>query len=104
MLFRSIVGTKSIGSVTSKDQVSLEEEKVFIEIIKAAGIKLTIYDKLEDAINHTLKETKENDIVFLAGCQGMDKGAKIALEYISNLRPDIKLEDLYRPLVSRANN
>lgn len=99
-----IVGTKSIGSVTSKDQVSLEEEKVFIEIIKAAGIKLTIYDKLEDAINHTLKETKENDIVFLAGCQGMDKGAKIALEYISNLRPDIKLEDLYRPLESRANN
>lgn len=99
-----IIGTKSIGSVTSKDEVSLEEEKVFSEIIQAAGIKLVIYDTLEEAINHTLKETGENDIVFLAGCQGMDKGAKIALEYISSLRPDLNLEDLYKPLKTRANN
>ncbi len=99
-----IIGTKSIGSVTKKDEVSTEEEKIFSDIIKAAGIKLTLYDKLEDAINHTLRETKENDIVFLAGCQGMDKGAKIALDYISSLRPDLKVEDLYKPLKSRASN
>ncbi len=99
-----IIGTKSIGSVTKKDEVSSEEEKVFSDIIKSAGIKLTIYDKLEDAINHALRETKENDIVFLAGCQGMDKGARIALDYISGLRPDLKVEDLYKPLRSRASN
>lgn len=99
-----IIGTKSIGNVTSKDTVTEEEVKVFSDIIKSAGIKLTIYDKLEDAINHTLKETKEDDIVLLAGCQGMDRGAKIALDYIHEARPYIKIEELYGPIKGRASN
>lgn len=99
-----IIGTKSIGNVGIKDTVSEEEEKVFSEIVRAAGINLTIYDRLEDAIAYTLKETKNNDIVFLAGCQGMDHGAKIALDYIHEINPNIKVEDLYKPLVGRASN
>lgn len=101
---KEIVGTKSIGNVGAKDTVSEEEERVFSEIVKAAGIKLTIYDRLEDAISHTLKETRNNDIVFLAGCQGMDQGAKIALDYIHKINPNIKVEDLYKPLKGRATN
>lgn len=101
---KEIVGTKSIGSVTLKDTVSPEEERVFSDIIKEAGIKLTIFDKLDDAINHTLNLTKENDIVFLAGCQGMDHGAKIALDFIHEIRPNVKYEDLYKPLINRAAN
>jgi UDP-N-acetylmuramoyl-L-alanyl-D-glutamate--2,6-diaminopimelate ligase len=99
-----VVGTKSIGSVTSKDTVSEEEEKVFTDIIKKAGIKLTLFDKLEDAINYTLKKTGNNDIVLLAGCQGMDKGAKIALDYIYQTNPSIRIEELYRPLRNRVSN
>ena len=101
---KEIVGTKSIGSVTSKDTVSAEEERVFTDIIKAAGINLTIYERLEDAISHTLKEAKENDIVLLAGCQGMDKGAKIALDYLHEAKPYIKIEELYSPINGRASN
>ena len=101
---KEIIGTKSIGSVTSKDTVTEEEEKVFTDIIKKAGIRLTIYDKLEDAINHTLKKTKENDIVLLAGCQGMDKGAKIALDYLHETKPYIEIEELYKPISGRASN
>lgn len=97
-----IIGTKSIGNVTKKDTVSDQEEKVFADIIKAAGIKLTLFDKLEDAINYTLNSTKLNDIVLLAGCQGMDKGARIALDYLHSVKPSIKKEDLYKPLRSRA--
>ncbi|WFA07950.1 UDP-N-acetylmuramyl-tripeptide synthetase [Tissierella sp. Yu-01] len=101
---KEIVGTKSIGSVTSKDTVSEEEEKVFTDIIKSAGIKLTLFDKLDDAINYTLKKTNENDIVLLAGCQGMDNGAKIALDYIHQAKPTIRVEELYKPLRGRASN
>lgn len=81
---KEVIGTKSIDSVTSKDTVSEEEETVFKEIIKEAGIKLIIFDRLEEAINFTLKRTHKNDIVLLAGCQGMDNGAKIALDYINH--------------------
>lgn len=100
---KEVIGTKSIGSVTSKDMVSDEEEKVFTEIIKAAGIKLTLFDKLEDAINYALKTTKEDDIVLLAGCQGMDKGARIALDYLHDIKPYINTEDLYKPIKNRAS-
>lgn len=53
-----VVGTKSIGSVTSKDTVSEEEEKVFTDIINSSGIKLTLFDRLEDAIDYSLSLTK----------------------------------------------
>ena len=99
-----IIGTKSIGSVSIKDTVSKEEEEIFADIIKSAGIRLTLYDTLNDAIDYALKSTKDNDIVLLAGCQGMDKGAKIALDYIHQKKPNINLEELYKPLKSRATN
>lgn len=99
---KEIIATKSVGSVSQKDSVSKQEEKVFKEIINKAGIKLKMYDKLEDAIEHALNKAKEHDIVFLAGCQGMDMGAKIALDYIYGKKPDIKKEELYKPILKRV--
>ena len=97
-----MIGTKSIGNVTSKDTVSDEEEKVFTEIINKAGVKLTLFDRLEDAIEYSLGTTEKDDIVLLAGCQGMDHGAKVALDYIHEHNPSIEVKDLYKPLERRV--
>lgn len=99
---KEIIGTKSIGNVTSKDMVSEQEEKVFKDTIQSAGIKLNLYDTLEDAIQQALKKVREDDIVLLAGCQGMDMGAKIALDYLHGIKPDIKEEELYKPIEKRV--
>lgn len=98
---KEIIGTKSIGNVTSKDMVSEQEEKAFKDTIKSAGIKLDIYDTLEEAIEKALKKVKRDDIVLLAGCQGMDKGAKIALDYLYGIKPDINEKELYKPIEKR---
>lgn len=97
-----VVGTKSIGNVTSKDTVSVDEEKIFSDIINKSGIKLTLFDRLEDAIEYSLNSTKKDDIVLLAGCQGMDRGAKIALDYIHEHNPNIDKMILYKPLNRRV--
>lgn len=99
---REVIGTKSIGNVTSKDTVSDEEEKVFTEIINKAGVKLKLFDRLEDAIEYSLGTTEKDDIVLLAGCQGMDHGAKVALDYIHEHNPSIEVKDLYKPLERRV--
>lgn len=99
---KEIIGTKSIGAVTGKDMVSDEEEKVFKDTIESAGIKLNIYDTLEEAIEKALKKVEKDDIVLLAGCQGMDKGAKIVLDYLYGIKPDINKEELYKPIKKRV--
>lgn len=99
---KEIIGTKSIGNVSRKDMVSEQEEKVFKDTVKSAGIKLNIYDTLEEAIEKALKNVKDDDIVLLAGCQGMDMGAKIALDYLHGIKPDIKEDELYKPIEKRV--
>ena len=49
-----------------------------------------------------LKKVEKDDIVLLAGCQGMDKGAKIVLDYLYGIKPDINKEELYKPIKKRV--
>lgn len=77
-----IVVTKSKNDVTMKDFVTNEEVEAFINVLNQHNIKFTIYDDLKDAIVKVLKEAKLNDIIILGGAQGMDLGAKIALEWL----------------------
>ncbi|MBO9596319.1 MAG: UDP-N-acetylmuramyl peptide synthase, partial [Cohnella sp.] len=79
-----IVATKSISHVTSKDKVSDEEERVFMEVMDAANIKVNLYEELPDAIAHALRHAAKGDLILLAGCQGMDPGAEIARELLLN--------------------
>jgi UDP-N-acetylmuramoyl-L-alanyl-D-glutamate--2,6-diaminopimelate ligase len=96
-----IIATKSVSHVTEKDRVTDEEEQVFLEVMKEAEIKVNLYDELPEAIHHALDEVKAGDLVLLAGCQGMDYGAEIALLRLHEMREDIPLEKLFRPLTTR---
>ncbi|WP_027086624.1 Mur ligase family protein [Cohnella panacarvi] len=77
-----VTATKSVSHVTSKDKVSDEEERVFLEVMGAANVKVNLYDELPDAIAHALNRAGRGDLVLLAGCQGMDPGAAIARELL----------------------
>lgn len=96
-----IVATKSIGDVGPKDAVSEEEENVFLQVMKAADIKVHLYDTLEEAIKHSLDRANEEDIVMLAGCQGMDHGARIALNVLRGMKPELSDKKLFESLENR---
>lgn len=80
--FSEIVATKSVSHVTDKDKVTAEEEKVFMDVMRTAGIKVHLFDELPDAIAYALNRAVTDDLILLCGCQGMDPGAEIALEFL----------------------
>ena len=76
------IKTTSTESTAQQDFVTNEEVEAFINVLNQHNIKFTIYDDLKDAIVNVLKGAKLNDIIILGGAQGMDLGAKIALEWL----------------------
>lgn len=76
----SIIATKSVSNVTHFDKVSNTEKNVFVEVMNQAKITVDLYNELEDAIKKSLENVQKGDIILLAGCQGMDDGADIALK------------------------
>ncbi len=97
-----IIATLSKSHVTWKDEVTQEEIDIFMEEMEKAGIAVLLYDELDDAIAEGLTKTGENDILLLAGCQGMDSGAKTVLEQIHQLRPELDASELFKPLEHRV--
>jgi UDP-N-acetylmuramoyl-L-alanyl-D-glutamate--2,6-diaminopimelate ligase len=85
-----IIATRSISHTTDKDKVTDEEVKAFLEVMNKANIKVHLYDELPDAIKEALSKAEKGDLVLLAGCQGMDYGAGIALEALNKENVEIK--------------
>lgn len=99
---KEIIATLSRSHTMEKDRVKNEELAVFLKIMKKANIKVHLYPELSEAIAHSLDSTKEGDVLLLAGCQGMDYGAKIALEQLYNKKPYLDKDLLFAPLVNRV--
>lgn len=79
---KEIIATTSKDYVTSKDLVTPEELAVFLDIMKDNHIKVILKDTLEEAIELGLKNIQARDVMLLAGCQGMDYGAYVALNQL----------------------
>ncbi|KOP79641.1 Mur ligase family protein [Cytobacillus solani] len=88
-----IIATKSVSHVTAKDKVTDEEQRVFEEVMGEARIQVDLYDELPDAIARALAKAEEGDLVLLAGCQGMDHGAEIALQLLRE-KNELRIEIL----------
>jgi len=99
--FNEIIATRSVSHVTSKDTVTDEELKVFMEVMSNADIKVDLYDELTDAIDRALSIAQKGDLILLAGCQGMDYGAEIALTQLHEKMVEYPKEKLFLPLRNR---
>ncbi len=99
---KDIITSLSKSHVTWKDEVVQEELDIFNEIMTAAGIQVHLYEQLDAAIAEGLVEIDRGDVLLLGGCQGMDFGAKIALEQIHRLKPHLDEKKLFVPLEKRV--
>lgn len=97
-----VIATRSIDHVTWKDEVTDDELNVFLDIMKANHITVELFDQLPDAIDLALDQVNEDDVLLLAGCQGMDYGCNIALNILEHKRPDIDKVQLRKPLQTRV--
>lgn len=51
--------------------------------MKEQEMEVAIYDELSDAVDVALSHVGKDDVILLAGCQGMDLGGKIILQKLS---------------------
>lgn len=77
---KSLSATLSKDTVKEKDRVTDEELKVFKDILEKNNIECKIYDTLEESVNDSIDLLENDDVLLLAGCQGMDKGAVFVKE------------------------
>src|SRR5699024_3339277 len=84
MNLSQIIATKSVSDVTWKDEVTKEEEEVFMEVMKEENISVILFDELKDAIDFGFSNAAREDLLLLAGCQGMDNGADIVLNQVQS--------------------
>ena len=80
---KTFYATRSEEVVSSKDVVTDSELAAFSEVMKEAGYDVPIVDDLKSAIAKVWDKVGEHDVILLAGCQGMDHGAKYVWETLA---------------------
>lgn len=90
---KRLTATLSKDVVTWKDEVSDEELEIFKNIMAENNIDCKIYENLDEAVNNSVNYLSDDDILLLAGCQGMDKAAKIVKDRLlsDNLVKDVEV-------------
>jgi len=99
-----IIGTKSEEFVTSKDKVTEKELRVFNEELEKSDLKVILFEELKESIYYAIDKAEPGDVILLAGSQGMDHGARVALEYIYKKNEQKDKEKLFAPLKGRVSD
>ncbi len=95
-----LIVTLSRDVTEPHDDVSKEEEEVFRSYMESSGQAYTLYDTLADATADALSHVQNGDVLLLAGCQGIDAGARILLTQWSEKEPENR-ERILAPIKDR---
>ncbi len=93
--------TSSVDAARARDVVHEDEREAVLSDLTAAGYDYIYEPNLADSIKVTLAHVKPGEIYVLAGSHNMDKGARIALNYLAEIRPDLDREKILSPLADR---
>lgn len=96
-----IYASLSKDTVDWKDEVSDEERDAFLKVMKENRIEVSLFDTLEESVKKVIDLAKKDDVILFAGCQGVDKAARIGLNYILELHPDYEKDEILLPLKDR---
>ncbi|MGM0378962.1 MAG: Mur ligase family protein [Bacillota bacterium] len=100
--FNKVIASLSKKTTDKKDKVTKKELNIFKEVMDKSHLEYKIYDTLDKAIDKGLDKVSNNDVIMLAGCQGMDYGGHIILNKISKTLADDKKDQVLGPLKERV--
>lgn len=93
--------TSSTDTARARDIVHDDEREAVLSDLTAAGYDFIYEPSLHEAIRATLPMVRPGEFYVLAGSHNMDKGARIALNDLAGMRPDLDRESLMKPLENR---
>lgn len=98
---KEFIATSSQDEVGHYDEVQQDELLVYREEMAKNELADRFTDTLEEAIDLSLAALEPGDVLLLAGCQGMDAGARIALNKLADRYPGER-EKILLPLKDRV--
>lgn len=98
----SFSATLSEDVVGHYDQVQEDELSAFQESMRAINLPYKLYPTLKGAIKAVLPELQQDDVLLLAGCQGMDAGARLCLTELAAQHPDLAAEVIMQAVKDRV--
>lgn len=99
---KKVIVSLSESHVIGKDKVLDEELQAFREEMDKVGVEIELHKEMPEALQSSLDQVAEGDVILLGGAQGMDFGAKYILNQLADMRPDLDREELTRPLKQRV--
>lgn len=99
---KEVIASLSVNHVGAKDLVTEAEKEVFLQVMDQAGIQVSLYEDLADATQHALNIVEADDVILLAGCQGMDYSGQEILRQVVKSRPDLDPDQVMSVLADRV--
>lgn len=93
--------TDSLDVARPRDVVHKEEHDAVITDLENAGYDISYEPNLTDAISKLLPQIEEGEFFVLAGSHNMDKGARIALNFLADMKPEEERASILKILDGR---
>lgn len=99
---KKVIVSLSESHVTEKDIVTPEELDAFNKTMEKAGVEVELHHEMPDALQSSLNQAEENDVIVIGGAQGMDFGAKYILNQLVEMKPELDAKEVLAPLEERV--
>jgi UDP-N-acetylmuramoyl-L-alanyl-D-glutamate--2,6-diaminopimelate ligase len=83
----TLVVTSASDTADERNTVSGAERDAFLRVLENEGLPFTHHDRLRDAVESAVTAAGRGDLLLLLGAQGMDAGARMALESLEQRQP-----------------
>lgn len=90
----NFIATTSNDVVGHYDTVTEAELAAFQKEMAELGKEYMLYPTLEGALQCALEKVQTGDVILLAGCQGMDAGARLCLEMLQAKHPNLDASEI----------
>lgn len=99
---KKVIVSLSESHVIKKDEVLPSELEAFKEEMAKVNVDVELHKEMPDALQSSLNQVGEGDVILIGGAQGMDFGAKYILNQLVEKRPDLQKDELLEPLKQRV--
>jgi UDP-N-acetylmuramoyl-L-alanyl-D-glutamate--2,6-diaminopimelate ligase len=83
----TLIVTSAADTADERNTVSGAEREAFLRVLEKEGLPFTHLDRLRDAMDAAIAAAASGDLLLLLGAQGMDAGARMALESLEQRQP-----------------
>lgn len=99
---KKVIVSLSESHVVRKDEVLPAELEAFKEEMDKVNVEVELHKEMPEALQSSLDQVRENDVILIGGAQGMDFGAKYILNQLAEKRPELGKDELLKPLDERV--